>query len=564
MKRKNYFSLVLFLFISLSVFSQSFEWGGRFGGIGEDVIRAMHVDEDGNSYTTGYFTDTADFDISSNEIDLTSNGFYDVFVQKTNADGVFEWAVSFGSELFDYGTGISTDSQGNVYITGYFDQTIDFDPGPAEFNLTSQGGGDVFILKLDSNGEFVWAKSVGGTGYEESTSIGVDELGNVYVIGYIYETIDFDPGEDEFLVSSQGAADTFLLILNSAGDFVNVYSYGGVEQDLALEIVVKSSAEIILSGFFEGTADLDPRPFNDYLVTASEGAAGYVMQIDASGAITNIANTDGGNITTYTAATDAQNNMYIAGIFDGTVNFDPASGNSEFTLTSSLAFNGFILKVTPEGTVAWARQIAADDSNFIYDIEIGSDATVYATGFFSGTADFDPSPTEEFLLTKESENSSDAFLLVLDGEGIFETVYKFGGANFIDTHQIGLDAEDAIYLSAQFETTVDINPLPGENNDVTALDFRDSYLFKMNNRALSTTDFQTTTMSLYPNPASDVLFLSGMKDLAGKEYIIYNMLGQKVATGILSQDQNIAVHSLEDGVYTLTLSNTDSFRFIKK
>jgi len=566
MKRKNYFLLLLFMSISFSVFAQSFQWGGRFGGTGEDVIKEMHVDAAGNSYTTGYFTDTADFDISTeNEANLTANGFYDIFVQKTNTEGEFVWAVSIGGELFDYGTGISTDDQGNVYVTGYFDETTDFDPGPGEFNLTSQGGGDVFILKLDSNGEFIWAKTVGGTGYEEPTSIGIDELGNVYILGYIYETMDFDPGADEYLVTSNGAADTFLLILDSEGDFVNVFSYGGEDQELSLEMTVKSSTEIFISGFFNGTTDLDPRPFEELLVTASnEGSAGYVMQIDNTGTIINYATTQGGNVTTQTVATDADNNLYIGGVFDGTVNFDPISGTSDFTFTSAVAFNSFILKVGVDGTVAWARQIVADDSNFLYDMEVGSDGAVYGAGFFGGSTDFNPSETEDFILDKVSENASDAFMLVLNSDGNFMDAYQFGGVNFIDTHQIDIDANDAVYLSAQFETTVDINPLPDESEETMAADFRDNYLFKFGEEALGITDFDVNGIRLFPNPTEDELFLAGQNDLVGKEYTVYNMLGQQVANGVLSQRQRIAVKALNRGVYTLMVSNTGSFKFIKE
>ena len=259
MKIKSYLLLTLLLSIKpIFLIAQSYEWGGRFGGGGEDVVKRMYVDAEGNSYTTGYFTDTADFDIGNTEYNLTSNGLYDVFVQKTNTDGNLEWAVNIGGNMFDYGTGITADAQGNVYVTGYFDETVDFDPGAGEWLLTSQGGGDVFILKLNSNGEFVWAKSIGGLDYEESTAIGVDPNGNVYLLGYLYATVDFDPGLGEVLMSSSGLSDTFLLRLNNTGDFDYVYTYGGDGIDLALDMVVKNENEIFLSGYFNGTTDLDP------------------------------------------------------------------------------------------------------------------------------------------------------------------------------------------------------------------------------------------------------------------------------------------------------------------
>jgi len=564
MSFKNYFLSIALFLISFSIFSQTYEWGGGFGGVGETVVRKMHVDNDGNSYTTGYFTDTSDFDISPNENILTSNGFFDVFVQKTNSEGILLWAVGFGSEFFDYGTAITTDSDGNVYVSGYFEEATDFDPGPDEFIIQPQGGGDVFIVKLDSFGGFVWAKSVGGTDYEEPTSIGVDELGNVYILGYLYGTIDFDPSPNEFFRSSQGAADVFLLKLNNLGNFVDVFTYGGTDQDLALEMQIKSSTEIFLSGYFNGTADLDPRNFNDYFVTAADDTIGYTMQVDETGAIVNIANTESGNVNVYSVEADAQNNMYIAGVFDGEVNFDPQSGNSNNTLTSTLDFNSFVLKISSTGSVLWVRQLASDSANRIFDIAIGNDGSVNATGFFEGTIDLNPSTTEDFMLTKASANASDAFLLVLDSDGLFERAEQFGGVDFIDTHQIGMDSDDNIYISGQFQLTVDINPSESVVNNITAVDFRDSYLFKISNDLLSDDEFITTSFKLFPNPANNFMHIdSSDYNLIGTTYKLYNALGQQVEKGELSHNKRVDVEFLNSGIYTIRLSNNVNIKFVK-
>lgn len=565
MKLKNYVLLIICLCISSITFSQSFEWGGRFGGSGEDVVKKMHIDSEGNSYVTGYFTDTADFDITSNELNLTSNGFYDVFVQKTNTEGNLEWAVSVGGAMFDYATGITTDNQGNVYITGYFDETVDFNPGGGEWLLTSQGGGDIFILKLNNSGEFVWAKSIGGTGYEESTSIGVDELGNAYILGYLYETVDFDPNLGEELITSQGGSDTFLLQLDSAGDFVKVYSYGGVDLDLALDLSVKNSNELFISGYFEGTTDLDPRPDEEYIVTTiGEGFSGYTMQIDETGAINNIFHTEGGNTNVYAIAFDDNNNMYITGNFDGTVNFAPESESSDYTFTSNEAYNGFVLKVLSNGSLAWAKHMVSGDAYFSYDIVVGANENVYTTGYFNGTADFNPNPTEEFLLSNESTNPSEAYLLSLNTDGEFVSAYQFGGVGFIDTHQIGIDNENNIYLAAQFQTTVDLNPLPNETEEVTSIEFRDNYLFKFVDGTLNIPTNNLNAIQVYPNPTNNSLHINTTDKIFGKTYTIYNLLGQKVDYGTLTENLIISVDDLKSGFYMLAIANQNSIKFIKQ
>jgi len=115
------------------------------------------------------------------------------------------------------------------FITGSFQGTVDFDPSDASFPLTSNGGSDIFILKLDSEANFIWAISIGGDGYEYSRFITVDELGAIYLTGSINSfSIDFNPGEDIHTLSMSDGA-VFILKLNSRGDFIwakNMGRYG--------------------------------------------------------------------------------------------------------------------------------------------------------------------------------------------------------------------------------------------------------------------------------------------------------------------------------------------------
>jgi hypothetical protein len=93
---------------------------------------------------------------------LTAVGKKDIFIQKLDANGNFLWAKSFGGRDYDQGTSIAVDADGNVYTTGYFIDTVDFDPGPDSMKISAVGLWDSFIQKLDANGNFLWAKSSGG------------------------------------------------------------------------------------------------------------------------------------------------------------------------------------------------------------------------------------------------------------------------------------------------------------------------------------------------------------------------------------------------------------------
>ncbi|HNE70377.1 MAG TPA: hypothetical protein PLE39_18480, partial [Anaerolineales bacterium] len=190
----------------------------------------MDVDS-GGIYTIGGFFDTADFDPGSNVFNLTSLGNNDIFVSKLNKDGSFAWAISIGSTGYlEYAHDVTLDASGNVYVIGTFGGTIDFNPGAEVFNMTSKGVHDVFILKLDENGNFVWAKSMSGADGNskgEGTSIILDFSDNIYLTGSFSGVVDFDPGSGVHNLTSTPYGDNaFIVKLNGNGGFMWVKSMG--------------------------------------------------------------------------------------------------------------------------------------------------------------------------------------------------------------------------------------------------------------------------------------------------------------------------------------------------
>ncbi|MDN3724799.1 T9SS type A sorting domain-containing protein [Aequorivita sp. SDUM287046] len=559
----SYFSLFLFLF-SFCLTAQSFQWGGTFGGFGEDVVRDMHTDASGNTYTTGYFTDVADFDISAAEANLISNGLYDLFVLKTNSAGNYEWAINIGSESFEYGVGITTDADGNVYVTGYYDGTADFDPGVGETILTSLGGGDIFILKLNADGEFLWAKSVGGTDYEESTAIAVSPTGIVTVIGYFYEPADFNPGPDEFILTSEGASDTFLLNLDQDGTFISAQRYGGPDLDLALDMKVNSAGHLYITGYFEGTSDFDPRNSEEFNLTSStEGFSSYLLHINNTGELVSAGATHDGLAEVRAIAVDANDNIYLTGHFGGTVNFSFDAANTDYILTSELAYNAFAMKINPMGILEWAKSIESNEAVFGYDVTVDAAGHVFTTGYFAATADFDPDSSATFNLNKQTANATDAYIWALDTDGNFINAFTFGGANFLDAHTIGIDGQGFVYLSGHFETTVDINPLEGETLEATALDFRDNYIIKMAATTLGVPSNDYEKITVFPNPVGSVVYVGNTQNMLGKSYLVYDALGRIVLSGSFDNAAQVNMETLSSGIYYLNIAGHQTIKLIK-
>src|SRR5260221_867783 len=128
---------------------------------------SISVDASGHVYATGYFSLTVDFDPGPGSFNLTAPGAmqaFDIFVSKSDSLGNFLWAKGFGGQGPDVGNAIALDASANIYSTGEFRDTVDFDPGPGTLDLISVPNDltNMFILKLDSSGNFLWAKSFGG------------------------------------------------------------------------------------------------------------------------------------------------------------------------------------------------------------------------------------------------------------------------------------------------------------------------------------------------------------------------------------------------------------------
>jgi hypothetical protein len=158
----------------------------------------------------GEFEGTADFDPGPDVDNHVSNGSCDAFLTKFDSSGNFIWACTWGGTELDTGWGAAVDGSGNVYVAGYFWGTVDFDPGPDVDNHASNGEYDPFLTKFDSSGNFIWARTWGGTQGDAGYRAAVDGSGNVYVTGSFVGTADFDPGPGIDNHVSNGYGDAFL------------------------------------------------------------------------------------------------------------------------------------------------------------------------------------------------------------------------------------------------------------------------------------------------------------------------------------------------------------------
>jgi hypothetical protein len=430
--------------------------GANSTGLGYKIV----VDSSGNIYTVGHFSGTADFDPGVGTFNLTSVGQHDIFISKLDSNANFAWAKSIGGTSLDYGTDIAVDSSGNIYITGEFQLTADFDPGAGTYNLTSLGSYDIFVAKLDSSGNFIWAKSMGGTGYEIGQSIAINSSGDVYTTGRYQLTVDFDPGTGISNLTSAGDTDIFVSKLDSSGNFVWAKSMGDTGSDSGGSIAIDSSGNIYTTGRFAGTTDFDPGTGSSNLTSAGDYDI-FVSKLDGSGNFVwtksmGGANSDSGG----SIAIDSSGNIYTTGRFAGTADFDPGPGTS--SLTSAGSDDIFISKLNSSGNFVWAKRMGGTMSDSTFDLAIDSGGNIYTTGSFDGTADFNPDAGTSNLTS--AGGASDIFISKLNNGGGFVWAKRMGGTNEDVGIGITLDSSGNLYTTGFFFGTVDFDPGPGTYN----------------------------------------------------------------------------------------------------
>jgi hypothetical protein len=387
------------IYISKLDASGNFIWARRMGGVNLDQAYSIALDASQNLYINGDFDGTVDFDPGMGTQNLTANGATDIFVSKFDSSGSFIWAKNIGGTLADEVRSLTVGTSGNVYITGIFYSTVDFDPGTGISNLTSTGAGDIFISKLDASGGFLWAKNMGGAGNDFGNSVAVDNVENVYTTGYFTGIADFDPAVGINNLTSNGAEDRDIFVskLDASGNFVWAKNMGGTIDDIGLSIDVDAAQNVYTTGYFDTKGDFDPGP-GIHSLTSVGVADIFISKLDASGNFAWAKNMgSAGKDFCFSIVVDASGNVFTTGVRAG----------FRFPATDE---NIFTAKFTGAGNLIWTDSIGGLGKDRGYSMGLDAAGNLYIAGVFSGTADFDPGPA---TANTTSAGNYDIFVLKL-------------------------------------------------------------------------------------------------------------------------------------------------------
>ncbi|MFN6537982.1 MAG: LamG-like jellyroll fold domain-containing protein [Nostoc sp. EkiNYC01] len=381
------------------------------------------IDSLGNTYASGNFYESIDIDGQQ----LISNGGYDVFITKFNSQGNRVWAKRIGGSDDDFIESITTDNLGNIYGYGSFTGTTNIDGE----QLISNGEYDVLIAKFDSQGNRVWAKQIGGSGFDSVKNITTDSLGNIYASGDFNGTINIDGQE---LISGYDSSEAFIAKFDSQGNRIWAKQIGSSYFLSVDSITADNLGNTYASGSFNQTTYID----GQQLTSGPYGSDGFIAKFNSQGNRLWIKQISGYySDSIKSIATDSLGNIYASGDFQGTINIDGLE------LTSNSEYNVFIAKFDSQGNAVWAKQISGSDFSAVDSITTDSLGNIYASGSFYQTINIDG-------LELTSNGSSDGFIAKFDSQGNRISIKQIGGSDFDAVYRSIIDSSGDIYASGYF------------------------------------------------------------------------------------------------------------------
>jgi len=327
---------------------------------------SIATDKSNNVYITGEYGGTITF--SSYVLTTTSSS--SLFLAKYDLSGNVLWAKSAVNSAsgFNFGYNVCTDIFGNAYVTGYFTGTVSF----GSYALTSVGSADIFLVKYDSSGNVLWARSAGGTSSDIGYGISTDRSGNVYVTGVFYSpSITFA----SYTLTNAGSDDIFIAKYDSSGNVLWAKSTGGNSSDEGYSIATDALANVYITGYYESLTIT----FGSYTLTNAGNQNIFLAKYDSSGNVL-WAKSAGGtssDIGTYVAA-DSSGNVYLTGDYlSSTITF------ASCTLSNAGSDDAFLVKYDSSGNVRWAKSIGGTGIEYGYCVTADKSNKIYVTGNFN-------------------------------------------------------------------------------------------------------------------------------------------------------------------------------------
>ncbi len=529
--------ILTLLIISLNHFATAqppeWQWAKSAGGNSADYINGISTDANGNVYVTGIF-DSPNITFGG-LILLNADGTkknQDFFIVKYDPDGNVIWGHSAGSVGYDECSGVCTDADGNVYITGYFsDSSITF--GTTTLTNTNANASEIFAVKYNSSGDVLWVRSVGSGGYTYGSAVCTDNSGNVIITGYYSgDSITFG---STTLINTSESYDIFTAKYDPSGNVIWASGGGGTVMDFTTGICTDNGGNIFITGYSDSPAIT----FATTVLANKGGNDIFIVKYSPSGNMLWAKPINGfDNETSSGICADNSGNVFVTGDFDSrTINLGTTTLNNRGIL------NIFTCKLTPDGNVLWSNHTGGSGLDHSTDICTDKNGNVFITGGLSpgGQA------TDPFT----NALKQNIFIVKYDPSGNGLWTISAGGDSGEAGQGICTDDHGDVIIAGCFNSPeIVFGTTTITNNGITKHD--NIFIAKLDGRSGGEKTTDPFEISVAPNPFALETIITFRDDQKNTIIKFMNALGQEVKNINFSGKQLIFEREgLSAGLYFL-------------
>jgi hypothetical protein len=538
---KKYFLQLLLL--PFGLFAQTPTWEWLTKSIGSDYVgsRSISLDNNGNVYTVGNYS-TNTFNYGGLTLTNTSlSSARDSYVAKHNSLGEIIWLKGISGINNEEILKVNTDNNNNVYVLGAFNSpsiTI------GSTTLTNSGYYDIYLAKLNSDGDLIWVKSISGTDNESAEGLTVDSSGNVYVGGRFSSTSITIGTTVLNNATTSGAG--FLLKFDSLGNPIWNKVINGSIYDYVEAVSVDSLGNVFIAGGFNSpTLSFDTTVLNN----TNNYKDIFIAKYNSTGIFQwakKIGGTDDDDVRNIKLDNDG--NLYLTGHFNS-----PVLTLGTTTLTRTSTQDIFLTKYNTNGNLLWAKKAGNSSYNVSTGLTIDSDNNSYISGAYFNSITFGNLPQ------LVSQGNQDVFLTKYDATG--NAIWSKSNGGIYNDFGFALTSNQ----SNEVFLTGTIGPQCTPFDDINAYTNTPyNFISKLSSTTLSNQDFISNNVSIYPNPVNEDLNILSLDNIHNKKYQIINALGRIITESYLDNYSNsIPVNFLQSGIYFLKIEDYEAIKFIK-
>lgn len=456
MIRKLFFS-ILSLVISSSLFSQNWDWVRTISGTANDTGYSIDVDSSGYVFMTGRCKQLTTFENGNTPYGPTSIGDRDVYISKYSSNGTLIWAKLAGTEKaphYDQGYSVKADNQGGCYLTGIFNDTSFFGID----TLFSEGERDAFLAKLNSDGDFLWSRRVGGSSHDYARHVDIDPNGDVLFCGNIIGLTSINGN----IVGTNNQPTAYLIKYDSNGNFMDFAHFDTPHKSSFEQFTFDADNNIYLVGKINGYGTINgttitaanSSTWNDLCIIKLDEQFNVIWGKTAGGNYSDIAN----------CITLKDSTIYIGGSYSSTAIFDTITTtfNSTATGSSSNAHKDlFIAAYNLNGNIKWLKTAGNEGVDEIYGLRISEHDNIYASGFYQDSL------TMDNTTIYSQPTITNGIILRLDTLGHLIWHKNLEHTAITRCYQLDIDLNENIFITGDFSGTINFDTITriGQNRD---------------------------------------------------------------------------------------------------